>query len=701
MRAVVNDGSATGRALAARNLFTRLVEQKGAGKGPGFGPGKGGEGGLGPGKGPGAGKSKAAVGLDQLEAFLQQHDWLSKKDVKVLLRQLKEGDLSGLTRAVKALQDPKWYDKALELWKSGLLSGPITHMANAMSTGFFRSIRDIESLVASGADAMISGLTGRERTRYAREVSWGMASVGAALRGEAGHQLIRDLQAIASLRELEQSFPGNTADHRRGAISGKKGEAVRIPFKALTAVDNTYKHAAAIMAAYKIAYRRAMAESKRTGQEPSRDAVDALVKEMVDVAKNLKKSPHWEKHKDDFPKIREALLADTFQTPLEGLWAASTAGFRSPLMQVIVPFVTTPANIVRETLKRTPVGFTYREFWKALNAVRKGDKPYGDELETIAKPIIGSLMAYGMFTMAQEGLITGAGPQDMDEKEAKLRTGWSPYSVKIDGKYHSYQRLEPFSSIMGMAADLAEGYKEWDEMTTGQNVARIMSSITENLTNKTFLSGLENMALLWSNPLRYGEQWIKNMEGSLVPNILGQTARALDPVYRKQEIGLDPIKARIPGLSQTLPAQTTPTGEERLRPGTGFFNRLTPVPATVEKTDPISNVAREMVRVHYAPPPARDYLEFHGRRVTLQPHEYKRLTDARKRASEILAQAIQNPAYKALPDNEQDPKYRFGQKLTKAGYLRKIYERHMSKAYDQIKPVAYRRAKTMRAEDGE
>lgn len=317
----------------------------------------------------------------------------------------------------------------------------------------------------------------------------------------------------------------------------------------------------------------------------------------------------------------------------------------------------------------------------------------------IAKPLVGSTIMALTYGLAMTGGLTGGGPSDPEKEAALKRTGWQPYSAKIGNQYISFSRMEPISSLLGIAADAAEGVKNGDLETGSKAFQKMWGSIMENLTSKTFLSGLEGFFSAWHDPVRYGPRWIKQLQSSAVPSMvglvpLGAAAKAVDPVYRKTEaFTLSPLQAKIPFASKSLPAQLEPTGEERQRGGGTALERLvSPLARSEEKRDPLAKVSEEMVKVGYVPSLPRTYMTPGNRKVQLNEKEIQILTKAQVAASNAIAKVLNDPSYKELPDNEDDPKLsRLGQ-TTKKDVLKGIYNRYRKQAQAQINPVVFRRA---------
>ena len=58
--------------------------------------------------------------------------------------------------------------------------------------------------------------------------------------------------------------------------------------------------------------------------------------------------------------------------------------------------------------------------------------------------------------LAAFGLITGGGPQNVDDRIRLRKSGWQPYSLKVGDTYYPYGRIEPLAMIFGTVADFTD-----------------------------------------------------------------------------------------------------------------------------------------------------------------------------------------------------------------------------------------------------
>lgn len=138
--------------------------------------------------------------------------------------------------------------------------------------------------------------------------------------------------------------------------------------------------------------------------------------------------------------------------------------------------------------------------------------------------------------------------------KALLRAdGWQPYSVRIGDKYYSYQRLDPFSTTLGIAADMAAKSEYMTEKQKDRTATLLVTAIMQQMQSKTWLSGFTDLTEAINDPDRYADAYVAKLAGSLaIPAVVAQAARTIDPVLREAKEPLDRIKSRRRLASPTL-----------------------------------------------------------------------------------------------------------------------------------------------------
>lgn len=632
---------------------------------------------------------RMAEGLTPEERFIASKFKAFKGEEK-LYREfadaVKKKNWRRVSEVARELHKPSVMEQIMEGWRLGLLTGVPTHIVNWTGTGAKVSV--IDPFEASFAGVLDSIIHPKDRSRYAgegkamlrgawaaKDLAWEQLKNGGVVHTPNGEVFIpglkhildgtyEDMAAAAEVRggDIHSGKFGHT-----GKIGGdvtilgqkvgnldKFGRGYRSIYHLMGIADQYWKSLAGSQHVYRTAFRRGMQAGLKG------DALENHIQQFVrDYAgKSLPDQLEMEK------SVRLAEQQGTFNVPLKdsrGLIPLigrlmNQATEKYPILTAIAPFIQTPVNIAGETIARTPIGVA-----KALLAMKRGTGTKGEQMEMLARGMAGSALASMIYTAIKTGTVevSGGGPTDPDKKQNKIDTGWQPYSMRFGDKWVSYQRLEPISSIIGFAADLAEA---GDSKTIVDKGAKLAASLNENLTNKTFLAQFSDTMEMMAHPNKNWRQWLRQMEGSAVPAIVARSAYALDPTVRvtdptKRVYGVpEPIAARIPGLSTELEARKTPTGVERERAGGPVSRFLNPFPVSTQKEGYVADVQREFDRIGYVPAqPRREQRLSGGKTIELDDREYGILQGAYTDAARQAAKVIKTARYKRLsPDEQQE-----------------------------------------------
>lgn len=261
----------------------------------------------------------------------------------------------------------------------------------------------------------------------------------------------------------------------------------------------------------------------------------------------------------------------TFQTPLRPGSVSKMlqdASQKHWVLNLAIPFVRTPTNLLRTAAQHVdpfgPIKYAANR-WKNGGQLRLHGEIHNRFLQEMASSdpaararAIGRL-SFGWSAMTTVGLayasghITGGGPSDPKQRELMRQTGWKPYSIRTsDGQYFSYERFDPLAGIMSLAADAfeyvnsAEGNDE-EFMQTA--MMALTSSLSRQLDNKSYLSGLTDMLGALGNDADKLPKALGGLTGSFVPTVVSDLGRTSDPYEREMRDWLDGFRKRIPGLS--------------------------------------------------------------------------------------------------------------------------------------------------------
>ena len=262
--------------------------------------------------------------------------------------------------------------------------------------------------------------------------------------------------------------------------------------------------------------------------------------------------------------------ANAIATALNNLKRNSSVA--SAALDVLLPFTTTPANIMRLTLDYSPLGF-----FKALGSDIMGKSTMAQRIDMISKATTGSaLMALG-FALRAMGKITGAEPDDEDEAEWQKANGWQAYSLrgKDGGWYYAYDWAQPVGSMLVFGSeiyDAIQGREDWRDAVFNAVYASGDSALNMSL----FQNILGVLKGTGSPTEKVLEEIITGGATQFMPGIAGAIARTIDETKRSTYTGgdvIDDTKARLqantPFASKKLPASVNVKGEENTRGNLG------------------------------------------------------------------------------------------------------------------------------------
>lgn len=418
--------------------------------------------------------------------------------------------LDEVIREAYAASADFWSDKLHEFWINSILSAPTTHIANTIGNtanavyelGFKRFTEALINMIAKRKDAATFG----EFKEMTKAFDWKTAFLNA--------KRSFDLEATTSGGKIETQI--------RTAIGGKWGRAVRYPGRILRAADEFAKSIINPVESTAWAYREAVNKGLQ-GDELSNYIREQLAKP------NSKARKYGEQQALDM----------TFQEDPGGAieWLMELrerGGITGTVLKYFLPFIKTPANILTQSVRKSPIGVVNLAWQtgKGLTGKREFDNEY---IQHAAE----QLLVWGV-TAAFMGMI------DWDDDELPILTGSSakygsaeqkfkankvpPYSIKIGDNYYSYKRIEPLATGLAFMADGIQALKDARNGRDGTEIIKklIGGTAKQLVVEKSYLDSIGEIYKVMSEPEGNLAKVGTNFISSWMPNVVRSTMNLYD-----------------------------------------------------------------------------------------------------------------------------------------------------------------------------
>jgi len=489
---------------------------------------------------------------------------------------------------------------------NGLLASPVSHAKNIVSNSLFGMYQIPERLVAAfysntlpaGIRSWKSLVPGSEADKVGYDEALTMVQSlrnglveGFTLASKAWQtgqpsdlmskiELQRGPQE--SLGASLQAMTGQTPDTWMGKALGYYGTAITVPGRALMTEDEFFKG---------VLYRMELnAQITRRGKQVYREGVEAGLSETDAMAKAaLEVEGLFANPTKDLDEAAQLYAQKgTFTADLPPALKSLQQVFNHPILKVVVPFFKTPANIGLQVIERTPFAPLSSQ-WR--EEIAKGGI-YRDM--ALAKVTLGSSVLATFAALSAEGFLTGRGPERKADREALMRDGWQPYSVKVGDTYYSYAGMEPVSALMAIASDYAEYAKHEPDASKVEEVfLGATYGLYEYLKEQPYLQGIAEVAkLIGTNQQgqvdgkkivdglvkQFGGFVIGGSPAGAYNSLVAGIERLMDPAARDSRASPDlPMgvrgfveafnryRSRLPYASEALPEQLNLWGDPILQ----------------------------------------------------------------------------------------------------------------------------------------
>lgn len=375
---------------------------------------------------------------------------------------------------------------------------------------------------------------------------------------------------------------------------------------------------------------------------------------------------------------------------------------KSFLVDALLPFRKTPANILTTGLDYSPIGLV-KGIKEAMVDVKSGKCTAADAVDSIASGLTGTgIFALGAY-LAAEGLLHVRAGDDDKEEAFEKSMGGQDYAIQIRDKSYTLDWALP--AAMPLFAGAATMKSVQKGGGTFVSLVDALKNIGSVIWETSMLSSLNDLISYWSYADDPGAYLISkaasNYAGQYIPTIGSKVASVFDDTVRKSYVEkgtgqlssdvnyfLQGAAKKVPGVRNQLQPSIDLWGNE-VSNGTapervfqsfispGYFKTQDNSPATQE----IRRLAKATGKSGVYPAAAEKSFTNDGKTYNLTAEEYTQYAKAMGSTRKTLVEAaVKLPAYKSMSNGE------------KADYIQNVYkyacETARQDVYDNYTPSA-------------
>lgn len=451
------------------------------------------------------------------------------KRIAAKMAGLDDNDIEGLKRVIREESKVNPLQKAVNYWKTGLLTSPRTIAKVLASHTISLGADELSSIPAAITDGLIAQKTG-QRSMSGISPAQVLKSMGlAATQGvKESFQILRHGEEGANIQDI-----GRTS---KDAIFERPQTNSAIGQKYMDIVGNS--HAAAYRTARLYAFVRSIqaeANFQARWEGLKGPEFDARVKELTDNPTEAMSA------NAAFAAEKAVYLNDNALTQGTRAFKAKMPAGAKAVVDFLFPFQKVSSNIALKYYQMLPGPEFVGGIMRAVGESKKGggmsleaQKAFS---ETIGKQVTGiGLTALGAY-LASKGLMTGYGKQQDGTPEG---------SIKMLGRWWQVKDLAPVGPLLAVGASLHEGGKGAAEA--------VIKGSAENPVSRT----AETVSRLQESG---GGGVVQSLAGSIVPKGISDFAGQID--IQKRSASKEVIKGSLQSVQKGIP------GLRNMLPGTG------------------------------------------------------------------------------------------------------------------------------------
>jgi len=251
-------------------------------------------------------------------------------------------------------------------------------------------------------------------------------------------------------------------------------------------------------------------------------------------------------------------------------------GKHTPILNRLIQEVSEVKNLPLGSPQLKKYGINTVEDHLAQQALIRGREAVGFGVVSLASVLVLS------------GNLTGNGPRDPELRKFWIQhLNWSPRSIKIAGRWVSYDAFEPYNSFLSFVADVADTQQEMGDKFVADQLGKLGHMISHVFIEKSFFTGISDLGELLNAVQKGDGKRLTRFAGGLANNTIplsslrNQMGKVLMPGMRELDAGLfETLQRRNPYFFPDLPYKTDVFTGERINfsdPTTRMFNAVSPI----------------------------------------------------------------------------------------------------------------------------
>lgn len=541
---------------------------------------------------------------------------------------------------------PPTKGQSIKAWmRISMLFNPKTQVRNVMGNATILPVNMFSDLMSTAVDKAIAKKTGTRTTGMTNIAKYGKGF------GKGLYESYNDFRKGINTRNIQ----GNRFEVTEGRNFKNKGLG-----KALNKVDN--------MLSFMLdAGDRGFYEATFTNSINNQlilNKTTEVTQDMIDIATNEALQRTWQDNNEYTKAVLQIRkILNKFGTKSYGLG------------DILIPFAKTPANLTKAIVDYSPVGLVKTITKDAIIFNRSlSNGQYSAQLQhklvqNLGKGMAGTALYVLGYALAKAGIASGESDDDKDVKNfMKNSLGISSYSIKIGDRSFTFDWAQPVATPLAIMTNYVKYSEDNPDAKAIEKALQSINIGTEQLLQQSFMESLNTVMNGNGTFMENLSQAVLDLPARAIPTFSKQIADMVDGTQRTTfeynkpvQSAVNAVKAKIPGLSKTLPASTDTLGNEIQKYGgennlfNVFFN-----PANVNKGE-LSKAGEEIYELYKEtgntslfPRTAPYYMNSDGEKINMTAEtraDFQKVSG--KYVENSIEKLLDNKTYKNLSDSEK------------------------------------------------